>query len=91
VQGPLNVAAQDVVCNREFAATLGRVVGKPARLPIPSLLLRLGFGVTADTIIHGRRVVPGKALELGYQFQCSSREPAPRDLVLDEHAVRGVT
>jgi uncharacterized protein len=81
VQGPLNVVAPGVVRSREFAATLGRVVGRSARFPIPGFMLRLGFGVTADTIAHGRRVVPRKALDLGYKFQFPTLEPALRDLV----------
>jgi uncharacterized protein (TIGR01777 family) len=81
VRGPLNVVAPGVVRNREFTATLARVVGKPARFPVPGVLLRLGFGITADTIIHGRRVVPRKALDLGYAFRFAALEPAMRDLL----------
>jgi uncharacterized protein (TIGR01777 family) len=81
VRGPLNVTAPGGVRSREFAATLGRVVGKPPRFAIPGFLLRLGFGVTADTIIHGRHVVPRKALDLGYPFRFPALEPALRDLV----------
>ncbi len=43
--------------------------------------LRIWLGKTADTIIHGRRVLPQKALDLGYQFQFATLEPALRDLV----------
>jgi uncharacterized protein len=89
VRGPLNVVAPGVVRNTEFAATLGRVVGKPARLPVLGFMLRLGFGMTADTIVHGRRVVPRKALDLGYQFQFPALEPALRDLVRHESDEQG--
>jgi NAD dependent epimerase/dehydratase family enzyme len=81
VRGPLNVVAPGVVRNREFMATLARVVGKPARFPVPGVLLSLGFGITADTIVHGRRVVPRKALDLGYTFRFAALEPAIRDLL----------
>ena len=37
-----------------------------------------------ETIIHGRRVVPRKALDLGYQFQFATLESALRDLVGSE-------
>jgi uncharacterized protein (TIGR01777 family) len=81
VRGPLDVVAPGVVRNKAFAATLGRVVGKPSRFPVPGVLLRLGFGITADTIVHGRRVVPRKALDLGYRFRFPELEPAIRDLL----------
>ena len=90
VHGPLNGTAPGVVRNQEFAQTLGQVVGKPARLPTPGVLLRMGFGVVAETIIHGRRVVPRKALDLGYQFQFATLESALRDLVGSEsNMIRG--
>jgi uncharacterized protein len=84
VRGPLNVVSPGVVRNREFATALGNAVGRSARLPIPGFMLRLGFGVTADTIIHGKRVVPQKALDLGYHFLFPTLDLALRDLVRSE-------
>jgi uncharacterized protein (TIGR01777 family) len=81
VRGPLNATAPDVVRNRTFASALGATLGKPARLPIPGLILRLFLGVTADIIVHGRRVVPKKALDLGYQFQYPTLKSALADLI----------
>jgi NAD dependent epimerase/dehydratase family enzyme len=81
IQGPLNGTAPDVLRNREFAAELAKVVGKPAHLPTPGLLLRMWVGVTADTMLYGRRVLPQKALELGYQFQFPKLASALHDLV----------
>lgn len=80
-EGPLNGTAPGVVRNREFAETLGKVVGKPAHFPTPGFVLRLGLGIVADTIIHGRRVTPKKALDLGYHFQYPALEAAMRDLL----------
>jgi uncharacterized protein (TIGR01777 family) len=81
VRGPLNGTAPDVVRNRDFAAAMANVVGRPARLRTPGLLLRMSVGVTADTILYGRRVLPQKALELGYQFQFPTLASALHDLV----------
>jgi uncharacterized protein (TIGR01777 family) len=81
VRGPLNCTAPGVVRNREFAETLGVVLGKPVGRAIPGVMLRLFMGVVADTIIHGRRVVPETALALGYDFRFPRLEPALRDLV----------
>ncbi len=81
VRGALNGTAPDVVRNRDFAHTLGQAVGKPARLATPGFFLRMWLGVTADTIIYGRRVLPKKALDLGYQFQFATLESAFRDLL----------
>ncbi len=81
VQGPLNATAPETVRNRDFARTLGKVVGKPARLATPGWVLRLWLGVTVDTIMYARCVVPKKAGELGYGFQFATLEAALLDLV----------
>lgn len=81
VRGPLNGTAPEPVRSRDFAQMLAQVVGKPARLATPGFLLRMWLGKTADTIIYGRRVLPQKALDLGYQFQFATLESALRDLV----------
>jgi NAD dependent epimerase/dehydratase family enzyme len=43
--GPVNTVAPNPVPNREFAATLGHVLGRPAILPVPAPALRLVFGI----------------------------------------------
>ena len=82
VRGPLNCTAPEVSRNREFAAALGKVLGKPARMAVPGFAMHLALGVVADILIHGRQVVPQKALDLGYQFQFPTLESALRDLLL---------
>lgn len=76
VGGPVNATAPDPVRYREYAHTLGRCVGRPARLPIPGWLLRRVLGPAATTITHGRRVIPARALEAGYRFRYPTLEPA---------------
>jgi len=81
VWGPLNGTAPDVMRNRDFTQMLAQVVGKQARFATPGLLLRMWVGVTADTMVYGRRVLPKKALDLGYQFQFATLESALHDLL----------
>jgi uncharacterized protein (TIGR01777 family) len=81
VRGPLNATAPGAIRNRDYARSLGAIVGRPARLPTPGFALRLGLGVVAETIISGRRVVPQAALDLGYRFRFPALEDALRDLV----------
>jgi uncharacterized protein len=81
VQGPLNGTAPDAMRSRDFAQTLAQAVGKPAHIATPGFLLKMWLGVTADTIIYGRRVLHKKALDLGYQFQFSTLTSALHDLL----------
>jgi uncharacterized protein (TIGR01777 family) len=83
-RGPLNGTAPDVVRNRDFARALAQVVGKPSRFGTPGWVLKMWLGVTAETILYGRRVVPQKALDLGYPFQFPTLESALRDLLAAE-------
>ncbi len=79
--GPLNAVAPEPVRNRDLARTLGRVLGRPSFLPTPPLLVRLAVGEMAEVVLASQRVVPRKALDLGYRFRFERLEPALRDLL----------
>ncbi len=81
VQGPLNAAAPAPVRNRDLARALGKVLHRPALLPVPPLAVRLALGEVASAVLASQRVVPRKALELGYRFRFAEVEPALRELL----------
>ena len=77
--GPFNGVAPEPQRNRDFSATLGRVLGRPSWLPLPGFVLRLILGEMAPALlIERQRAVPAKALALGYQFAYPTLEPALR-------------
>lgn len=78
VGGPLNVTAPAPVTNSEFSQTLGRVMRRPAVLPVPPFALRLVVGELAGELITGQRVFPAKAQSLGFEFRYPLLEPALR-------------
>ena len=67
--GPVNGTAPHPVTNREFATTLGRVLGRKSWLPVPRVALRVAIGQVADLAARGQRVFPRKAVEAGYRFR----------------------
>jgi uncharacterized protein (TIGR01777 family) len=67
--GPINATAPEPVSNREFSRALGRALRRPAVLPVPGAALRLRYGEMAGMLVEGARVVPAKALVLGYRFK----------------------
>jgi uncharacterized protein (TIGR01777 family) len=79
--GPFNLTAPNPVTNREFAQTLGKVMGRPAALPAPAFALRLALGEMATLLLDGQRAVPKRLLELGFEFDFPELEPALRDLL----------
>ena len=82
VRGPLNGTAPESQTNHDFYRTLGRVLHRPCWLGLPPSLLRRFLGDVAITVTNGRRIVPTKALILGYQFKYPTSEQALRDLLL---------
>ncbi len=66
-RGPINVVT-DSVRNADFARTLGAVLRRPSWLPVPAFALRLAVGELAETLLHGRRVVPARLRELGFAW-----------------------
>ncbi|WP_337174373.1 TIGR01777 family oxidoreductase [Paludisphaera sp.] len=74
--GPINAVAPNPARNADFSRALSRVLWKPYApwrvfLPFgpPDFLLRLTLGEVADVIAKGQRVLPRRALELGYRFR----------------------
>jgi uncharacterized protein len=80
-QGAFNLAAPNPVTNATFAHTLGRVMRRPALIPVPAFVLRLLLGEMATVVLDGQRQVPKRLLRLGYTFKFPALEPALRDLV----------
>jgi uncharacterized protein (TIGR01777 family) len=79
VSGPLNVTAPTPATNLDFTRALGAVLRRPTLLPAPGFALRAVLGEMADLILTGQRVVPARALELGFEFQYPVLDAALRD------------
>lgn len=82
LSGAVNLTAPNPVRNEEFAATLARVLSRPALLPVPRFVLRAALGEFADEALLGsKRIVPRRLEESGFQFRWPELEPALRELV----------
>ncbi|MDQ6948601.1 MAG: DUF1731 domain-containing protein, partial [Actinomycetota bacterium] len=83
LSGAVNLTAPHPVTNVEFAQTLGTVLGRPAKVPVPKvgLSLVLGRELVEEMLLAGQRVVPRKLLQSGYQFRHPELEPALRALL----------
>jgi uncharacterized protein (TIGR01777 family) len=80
--GPVNAVSPEPVRNKEFAQTLGRVLGRPAVMPIPAFAVRLALGEMADELLlASTRVSPGKLIETGFEFQHPELEATLRHLL----------
>jgi uncharacterized protein len=74
----VNVTAPEPVTNKELSKTLGRVLRRPAFAPVPALAVKALYGEMATIVTTGQRAVPGRLMELGYEFRQPDLETALR-------------
>jgi uncharacterized protein len=80
VWGLINGTAPKPVTNREFSKALGRALHRPAVVPVPKFAVAaLRGGELADAVAGGARVLPRRALDLGYEFRHPELDAALRD------------
>ncbi len=79
--GPIDGTAPNPVTNKDFAKALGRALHRPSFLPTPTWALRMMLGEVTDVIATGQRVLPRKALALGYQFKFPTLDAALADIL----------
>lgn len=78
LSGPVNLTAPKPVTNREATAAMGRVLHRPALLPVPAPALRVALGEFATDVLGSQRVVPGRLLAAGFRFAHPSIDDALR-------------
>ena len=82
VSGVVNATAPEPVTNRELSKALGRALRRPAAIPVPGLALDLIYGGEFGAVLRGgQRVVPRRALDLGYDFRHPQIDEALEDLL----------
>jgi uncharacterized protein (TIGR01777 family) len=79
--GPFNLTAPEPLTNKEFAKAIGKVMERPAVMPVPSLALNTLFGDMASILLGGNRVVPARLQALGFSFTHPTAESAFRALL----------
>jgi len=89
LSGPVNMTAPSPVTNRELATSLGKVLHRPAGLPVPAFALRMAFGAEGAAMLQsGQRVLPERLVASGFKFRFETMEPALRDLLAPSESGR---
>lgn len=80
VDGPVNLTSPEPVTNREFTATLAKVLKRPAFMPVPTPALHALFGkeMTKEMLLGGQKVLPAKLQASGFTFAHPTLEAALR-------------
>jgi uncharacterized protein (TIGR01777 family) len=78
LSGPVNITSPQAVTQAAFAKTLGKVLRRPALLPLPTFAAKLALGEMAEVVLGGARVLPGKLEASGFRFEHPDLEGALR-------------
>lgn len=82
LDGAVNAVGPEPATGRELARTLGRVLARPAILPVPAIGLRLALGRMADELLlASARVEPRALRESGFEWAHPKLEGALRHLL----------
>jgi uncharacterized protein (TIGR01777 family) len=69
LRGSFNLTAPQPVPNKLFSQEMGRLLRRPAWLPVPGFVLKLIFGeMGEETILTSQRVFPARLRKAGYKF-----------------------
>lgn len=78
LRGPVNAAAPHPVTNRQLATTLGRVLRRPAVLPVPAAAVSMLGDVGRELLMSSVRVAPRALESVGFRFDFTTLEDAVR-------------
>ncbi|MGE0143438.1 MAG: TIGR01777 family oxidoreductase [Planctomycetota bacterium] len=81
MRGTYNATSPSPIRNRDFVATLARVLHRPALFPVPTFALRLALGEMATEVLSSTRVQPARLLAEGFSFESPDLEPCLRELL----------
>jgi uncharacterized protein (TIGR01777 family) len=69
LEGPVNVTSPNPATNAEFVKAVGRALGRPAVLPLPSFAVSAAFGqMGREMLLEGQRVLPERLTQAGFTF-----------------------
>jgi uncharacterized protein (TIGR01777 family) len=69
ISGPVNLTTPNPVSNAEFTAALAALLHRPAVFIVPTSALKVAVGGVSSDLLSSARVIPGRLLAAGYQYQ----------------------
>lgn len=81
IAGVFNLTAPEITDNAGFTKELGKVVKRPALIPLPAFALKLVYGEGASALISGQKVLPYRLQQEGFVFRFPKLKEALEDIV----------
>ena len=79
--GAVNAVSPEPAREQAVASAIGAALGRRSWLHVPALAVRLAMGEASVLALGSRRIVPTRALELGYTFHWTDLRAAARDVL----------
>lgn len=79
--GPFNLSVPNLVTNAMFCERLGKELGRPVPIPLPSSLLSMFLGEMSTALLYSQRAVPQRLLQMGFTFRFPGIDLALQDLL----------
>ncbi|MFM9049618.1 MAG: DUF1731 domain-containing protein, partial [Actinomycetota bacterium] len=67
-RGPVNLTAPNPVTNAEVTSAMGRVLGRPTVLPVPSFAIKAALGEFSQDVLGSQRVLPAVLESDGFSW-----------------------
>jgi NAD dependent epimerase/dehydratase family enzyme len=84
IEGAVNLSSPNPLPNRDFMRILREAWGARFGLPASAWMIEIGtflMRTESELVLKSRRVVPGRLLDIGFEFQFPEWPEAARDLV----------
>jgi uncharacterized protein (TIGR01777 family) len=78
LSGPVNLTAPNPVTNADVTAAMGRVLGRPTLLPVPSFALKAALGEFSGDVLGSQRVLPAALQGAGFTWSDPTIDDAVR-------------
>ncbi|CAN5317727.1 hypothetical protein BH18ACT5_BH18ACT5_18100 [soil metagenome] len=82
--GAFNVVAPDGRRQRDWAATMARVMHRPGFIPAPGFAVRAIIGGFATELLASRHVIPEATQASGYEFTFPDLQPALENVLAED-------
>lgn len=74
--GPINATSPYPTTAGELAKSIGMVLGRPSLFKVPTFVVKAMLGEAAEILTDSQRIVPRRAIDLGYEFRYARLVPA---------------
>jgi hypothetical protein len=82
LRGVYNAAAPNPERSKDFGKIAAKILHRPYIFPVPGFVIKLLVGEMAVVVLEGRRALPKKIIDAGYEFKYINAEDAWKEVLV---------